>query len=396
MVEITRKADVIGAAAIVRGPITWYCYFLLAFFVFMLTLQGNIVPFLKEELSLSYREIGLHASAIAAGAIIVGLLGDRIVQRFGRRPILVIGTLVCSVGAMLLCVAPVAWASIAACGILGLGASFLPTVAFAILADVHGERRNAAINESSAINYGLAVMAPLLTSLCIALSLGWRAAVVIGALYGISLVLVFRHLIVPEPGEMTTITRASLPWAYWAFWSAISFAVAIEFCILLWSPAYLEQVVGMGKAGAAAAASAFVLAMFVGRVLGSFLARIIAVERLLVAQLGVTLLGFLIYWNFEEPPMAIAGLFILGLGVSILFPLTVGLAMGAAISQSNAASARATIAFGVALLVTPPLLGSLADQVGLRTAHWLVPVLIGGALCAFLIGRALQAQVAKL
>jgi hypothetical protein len=37
-------------------------------------------------------------------------------------------------------------------------------------------------------------------------------------------------------------------------------------------------------------------------------------------------------------------------------------------------------------------LGSLADEVGLRVAHWLVPVLTVGALCAFVIGRALKAR----
>jgi MFS transporter, DHA1 family, inner membrane transport protein len=76
--------------------------------------------------------------------------------------------------------------------------------------------------------------------------------------------------------------------------------------------------------------------------------------------------------------------------VSILFPLTVGLAIGAAGAASDAASARATIAFGIALLVMPVLLGSLADRIGLRSAHWLVPILIGGAFFALVIARALQ------
>ena len=164
--------------------------------------------------------------------------------------------------------------------------NFIPTVAFAVLADLHGERRNTAINESSAINYGLAVLAPLLTSLCISLSLGWRSAVIIGAALGPGVVLVFRRVILPPPAQPAITTGgASLPGAYWAYWSAIGFSVAIEFCILLWSPEFLAKIVGLSQASAAAAAAAFVLAMFVGRVFGSFLARSIAVERLLVAQL---------------------------------------------------------------------------------------------------------------
>ena len=122
------NSRVLGGAGIVRGPITWYCYPLLGFFVFTLTMQGNIVPFLKQELSLTYRETGLHASAIAMGAIVVGLIGDKS-SAYGRRPMLTFGTLACAGGTLMLCVAPAAWASIGACAIIGLGASFIPTVA---------------------------------------------------------------------------------------------------------------------------------------------------------------------------------------------------------------------------------------------------------------------------
>jgi hypothetical protein len=41
------------------------------------------------------------------------------------------------------------------------------------------------------------------------------------------------------------------------------------------------------------------------------------------------------------------------------------------------------------------LLGSLADHIGLRSAHWLVPILVGGAFFALLIARALQRQPAR-
>ena len=62
-------------AGIVRSSGTIGCYLVLAFFTFVLTLQGTIAPFLKADLGLSYRMVGLHASAIAIGAILVGLAG---------------------------------------------------------------------------------------------------------------------------------------------------------------------------------------------------------------------------------------------------------------------------------------------------------------------------------
>jgi fucose permease len=132
--------------------------------------------------------------------------------------------------------------------------------------------------------------------------------------------------------------------------------------------------------------------MFIGRASGTVWARFIAVERLLVAQLATTLVGFLIYWGASQPVVAIAGLLVLGIGVSLLFPLTVGLAMGAAGPASDKASARATIAFGAALLTMPVMLGGLADRAGLSNAHWLVPILVLSTLLAFAIGRVIETR----
>ncbi len=378
-------------AGIVRLPVTLCCYLVLAYFMFILTLQATVVPFLKSDLDLSYRAVGLNASAIAVGAILVGLFGERLVWRLGRRSVLMLGVLGCIAGALLLAAAPHPAVSILGCALIGVGGSLLPTVAFAILADIHGADRSIVINESAALNYGLAMLAPLLTGLCLLLSLGWRGALVIGAVIGVLVIMACRAVTVPESRQAPAGTGpAKLPAAFWVYWGAMTFGIAIEYSILLWASEYLERVIGLGKAQAASGAAAFVLGMFIGRASGSVWARFIAVERLLVAQLAITLVGFLIYWGVSQPMMAIAGLLVLGIGVSLLFPLTVGLAMGAAGQASDKASARSTIAFGAALLTMPVMLGGLADRAGLRNAHWLVPILILSTLLAFGIGRMIE------
>ena len=52
----------------------------------------------------------------------------------------------------------------------------------------------------------------------------------------------------------------------------------------------------------------------------------------------------------------------LGLGVALLYPLTLALAMGAAGTRADTASARAALAGTLGILVTPALLGGLADK----------------------------------
>ena len=91
------------------------------------------------------------------------------------------------------------------------------------------------------------------------------------------------------------------------------------------------------------------------------------------------------YWGLDRPPGAIVGLFVPGLGIALLYPLTISFAIGAAGARSDTAIARAALAGSLALLVTPAFLGDFADKVGLHLAHLIVPglVVVGG--CAHLL-----------
>jgi fucose permease len=266
----------------------------------------------------------------------------------------------------------------------------------AVLAELHGERRSVAYAEASAIAYAFGIVAPLAMSLCLSLSLDWRNAVLLGVAFGGIIVLWFGRASLPDPTATSASGRTSLPASYWACWCALVLAVAIEFCILLWAPEFLEHVVGVSKASAAAAAAVFGLAMLLGRTAGSGLLRLIAPERLFPLAVVVTMLGFFIYWEVHWPPAAIAGLFLLGLGVALLYPLALGFAMGAAGTRGDTASARAAVAGNFAILVTPALLGSFADKVGLHLAHLMVPGLVLGALIFFVIAQVLQRRVSSL
>ncbi|MGH6943348.1 MAG: MFS transporter [Geminicoccaceae bacterium] len=373
-----------------RDRATWYSYLILGFFTYLLNIQGNIIPFLKSELGLGYGAVSLHSSAIAAGMIAVGLLGDQVIRRYGRRRALWLGASGASAGAVLLCLAPAAWASIASCALIGALGALIPSVVPALLAEIHGDRRDVTITEAAAVSYAFAIMAPLMTGLCIALSLGWRNAVLLGAAFGAVIVLWFRDTALADPLGSSPTDRARLPASYWAYWCVLAMAVAIEFCILLWAPEFLGRVVGLPPASAAAGAAAFSFAMLVGRTAGSGLVRFIAAPRLFLVALLTTLMGFLIYWGVGRPWIAIAGLFVLGLGVALLYPLTIGFAIGTAGARGDLASARFMLAIGLAILATPALLGVLADEVGLRAAHLMLPVLLAAALGFFIVAQVLE------
>jgi fucose permease len=126
--------------------------------------------------------------------------------------------------------------------------------------------------------------------------------------------------------------------------------------------------------------SAFPAAMLVGRIAGSRLTRRSSSLTLLLTSLGVTLVGFLLFWLTRLPALNILGLFITGLGIANMYPLTLSIAIGLARDQSNLASARVSMGVGTALLTAPLLLGWLADRLSLQLAYGMVVVLMVAAL----------------
>jgi fucose permease len=103
--------------------------------------------------------------------------------------------------------------------------------------------------------------------------------------------------------------------------------------------------------------------------------------------LGVTGLGFPLFWLPRWPALNLAGLFVAGLGVASLFPFTISVALSLAPQQANTASARVSLGVGVAIFSAPLLLGWAADRLGLPTAFGLVAGLIVAAFGVTLLAR---------
>jgi len=73
------------ATSFTRDRFTWLAYGMLAYFAYMQAALGPLMPFLRDELHLSYTVSGLHLSAFALGMVLAGSLGDHLVQWWGRK-----------------------------------------------------------------------------------------------------------------------------------------------------------------------------------------------------------------------------------------------------------------------------------------------------------------------
>lgn len=375
---------------LIRTKLTWYAYLLAGFFTFINNIQGNIIPFLRDELGLSYRIVSLHPSAIAAGMMLAGLLTEPTLDALGRRRALHVAAGGTVAGMLLLCVAQSATVSVAACALVGLSGGMLSGIIAGLLADLHPASRDQAFAECAAVTYVFAMAASLAVGAAVALGLGWRAAVVLGAAAGIVIVAALGRGPVANPPSHAVGPSASLPAAYWAYSTMLGLGVALEFSVLLWCPTFLEHVVGMTRPQAAVSAAAFSAAMILGRWGGSVLVRMLRPALLYPASLSLLVPGFALYWGVATPIASIVGLFALGLAIALLYPLSLGFAVGVAGANGDAAGARSSLAAGTALLVSPLVLGSLADVVGLARAHLVIPGLAAAILLCFAVARTME------
>ena len=380
-------------SAFARGRFTWTVYGLVGYFAYMETVLGPSMPFLREELGLSYSAASLHFSAFAVGGVLIGLLGDRVIGAWGRRAVLWGGAGGMALGALALVASPVAFGTVPGAFVMGVFGALLLVTSQALLADLHGKWSAVALSESNVAASACAVAAPLLVGAFAASGLGWRAAIAppVSALLLLAAISSSRTP-APTPGvpEGKPVEQPPrLPARYWAFWGLLALGISAEWCIGYWGADFLSSGTGLSRPGAATALTVFFAAMLTGRVLGSRLARRLQPTVLLSGTLCLALAGFPLLWLSGEAVPAVAGLFATGLGIGSVYPLGVSAALAAAAPRgTDAAAARLAVAGGGAILVAPFALGALADRIGIQTAFGIVvPMLLVAVTLALVAGR---------
>ncbi len=361
-----------------RDRFTWMAYFMLAYYAFLLATLGPLMPFLRSELNLNYTVAGLHLSAFALGMIGAGLLTDRLTQRWGRRPVFWLGGLGMALGGVGLTASSQPVWSIAS--ILAMG--FLGTLMLALiqttLSDRHGEQRVIALTESNVGASISASLAPIFVGSFERWGLGWRLALLLGVVAFVWLAARFHRQPLPERQAVSNRAHAAgqpLPLVFWAYWLVICVGVSIEWCLIFWGADFLEKVIGLSQVDATTMMSIFLGAMVVGRFVGSRLSRLLPGATLLLLALSITVIGFPIFWLARFAPLNLAGLFIAGLGVANMFPLTLSVALNVVPAQADVASPRVSLAGGTAILLAPLILGWTADQLNIQNAYGIVAVL---------------------
>lgn len=392
--DATRShAGIAQSDTFVRNRFTWLAYAMLGFFAYLQGAPGVAMPLLRDDLRLSYTVGGMHISAMALGSVLIGLLNDRVVARFGRRAVFWTGSAGMAAGALIVVTGQHPAITIPGAFMMGLlGTALLVTIQ-AALSDQHGARRAYALTESNVVASAVLILPGLLIGGFERAGIGWRAALMLPAVVWLLAFVTQRNVPVPATANaVTPQTRGKLPPLFWVYWGVLGLAVAIEWSLVAWSADFLVDAGDLREADGSLMMTFFFFAMMIGRFTGSRLTRRYRVEHLLLTVTGVGLAGFVLLWQGSALPVMIGGLFVAGLGIANMFPFLLAIAMSSAPDLADLASTRTSIAAGSAILIAPQVLGSVADQTGIQTAFGLVFGLFVLATATTIIAQRLDAQ----
>jgi MFS family permease len=377
------------------------CFFLNAVF------YSNLVPRLPEikaDLDLSNSSLGAAIAAMPLGALLAALSSAPLIRRFGSARVASTALVLLGLAVWLVAVAP-NWGVLAAAFLVGGALDAIIDVA----QNAHGLRVQRLYKRSilnglhgvwsiGAVSGGLLGSAAAGLGIPLALHIGASAVV-----FGIVALLVFRILLPggddderepePAPGKdgAPAAGRRSAVLALAALGVLGICGAFVEDAGASWSALYLRTELAAGAAAAGLGFVALQGAMTIGRLTGDRL-----VDRFgqrLVAQVGGAVIAAGMGLALAWPSVAttLIGFALAGLGVATLIPATYhaadelpGLRRGTGLAVIN-------WLLRIGFLLSPLLIGVLADATSLRVA--LLAVVAAG-LVTLVLGRVLRPTIA--
>jgi fucose permease len=344
------------------------------------------IPWIQERFDLSKSAMGLIIVAMAIAVIVAFPVAGQAIVRHGSERIVWIGGIGVSLAILLPVLAP--HPLLVAVGLLALGGA-------------------SATQDVSMNSHGVAVEKALGKPIMSSLHAGWA----FGGMAGAGLAALLRALDV-DPRIGVAIASALLLGLLYVCTTRIGHGSAAEgddspgftlpsrgvvllavLCLLVmvtegamadWGGLYLRQDLGASAALAALSYSFFTGGMTLGRVVGDWINHRIGAVALLrwgALLTGIPLAAMLL---IGAPAAALAGLFLVGLGVANGVPLMFSAAGRQPDTPPGPGIAAVSSMGSLGFLAGPPVIGFLADATSLP---WALATLILGAVAVFALAR---------
>jgi fucose permease len=351
---------------------------ILAIFVYgiIAAMFGTTIPALAKEFTLSDSQAGFIFTAYALGLTIASISVGPLIDNKGKKVGLLLGLGLVAAALYGLATASSYDLTIAFAVLLGLGGGIIVTGANALVSDINPAKRGSVMNGLN-LFFGLGGMVtPLLASDLLG---GDRVKVFYfaAALATITLAVHFMTKM-PAPtgergfkaGEMGTLLSQPVLYLLAAF---LFLYVACEVGVWNWLAKHLIAQ-GLPEATALRILSfGFALGILLGRV--AVAPVLIKVPAATVTLASAVLMAITTYAMLQtnDPTSAGVAVFFAGIAMAPVFPTTLAMVGGAFPNRTATAMGIVITCGWIGLLVSSPIIGSVAGTSGLRTALLLLP-----------------------
>jgi fucose permease len=345
-------------------------------FGIMTSFLGATLPELSARLAFDLGRGGALFSFLYFPQIPMVFLAGPVIDRFGKKPVLVTGFLFCAAALVGMAYAPSYAALGALLVVLGLGGSSAMAASNTLIPDLYPENPSSALNLAN-IFFGVgAIFFPSVVTL-MTKRLGleatlWLIALLVGGVAAVALLETFPRASAAGGFDWAAARRAILDPVVILLACVLFLYSAMEISTAGWIRTYLEKEFSISSQTSPVILTAFWVMLMIGRLAASqIVKKVRGPQMVLVASLGAVV-GLLLLAIAPNVPTAVVGIVLCGLSYAPVFPNTAGTA------STYFPKLFGTV-FGIlmtlALLggaVVPPALGYLAQRTSVRASMWLL------------------------
>lgn len=364
-------------------------------------LLGAVTPNLRAQMGVSFQQMGWLMAIWSAGGAVGSLLGGAIAKRFPPRRLLRAYTAAVVVALAGVLLAPsFGWLAFFMVTIATFETALF-TVGHGLLAELSDEpEQRARIISLVDVGYSLGTMfSPLMAAAVLAANPNWRGPYVVFGFMALVMLLMTlqrRHLRsvafrsdhahaeatgqVHQPLDYGGLLRQ--PVVRWVLFSGVCSGLC-EWGQYFWFVSFATEALGESDQVARMALGFLMAGMVTGRVWQAFVHSRWSMEQKIQGLGALAALAITGVWlSPADAPFVWLALcnYLTGLGVSVGFPILLGIALRGFPQEAPRLSALLMISFTVGAQIAALLMGELAEHFGLRAAY---AVLVAAALSFF-------------
>ena len=349
----------------------------------MALLVGAILPYLIEEAKINYATAGSFLSSFAIGNFLASFVNPSLTKIFGRKPSIVITSCLMPISLMGISFIPPIPVMIVLFILLGISRGCYSIINNAYINE-KGDGSAAALNLLHMVFAIGAFMAPMILSLYFKIGLSWRAIVyTIAAASTISIILLFM-LDLSGTGRKKSAEKDSAQnqaekkkfWKEPVFYISgfiLFFYLGLENCVNGWFVTYFKNTGIMSITFANSLVSFTWLAVLFGRLTTAIISTKINQKYIILGDCLATALFFVLLISTENLVVITISIVALGFFFAGIYPTGVSNA-GSVIKGSDFGTSMLLAISALGGIMTPQIVGSIADKIGLIGAIGLLLV----------------------